>query len=148
MKELPNCPCQIKRSAHCTFRMRAETFAHWVETLEEVSSDKDAGWDLDSALIVAATRKGVAAHCIRSKATKVGARQECCYDSNGDLITGGAGAGTTDRGSGLGHKKADWDPYKLAVQCDKAQGGNSCVLKYLELRPVNNGNNCKKNEPK
>jgi RHS repeat-associated protein len=146
VKELPNCPCYIKTSFRCYFGAGGYPVSR--TELDDVSSDKDAGWELDSDLIVLATRKGVAANCMRSKASKSGARQECCYDSDGKLITGGPGAGTVDRGCGLNdHIQKDYRPYKLAEACDKIKGGNSCVQKYLEVRPVNNGNNCDKNEP-
>jgi hypothetical protein len=152
MKALPNCPCRIKVSQHCVAEAgpgSGMVFTTATETLDSVSSDQDAGWILDYDIVVNLTRKGVATYCMRSKPTNTGARQECCYDSDGKLITGGAGAGTVDRGSGFGgHYEADYAPYTLAVKCDKIRGGNSCVLKYLEVRPVNNGNNCEKNEPR
>lgn len=90
--------------------------------------------------------------CIRSKksgSSKSG--QQCCYDSNGKLITHGAGAGTPDKvspdeknfGSG-GHQEADVNPYDLALKCDGGSPG-AAAAKYREVRPPNNANGCEKN---
>ena len=52
--------------------------------------------------------------CLRSKElSKFGARQQCCYDTNGNIIKPGLlGAGTPDRsGSFFGHLSADVWPF-------------------------------------
>ncbi len=147
MKALPNCPCTIKVSLRCYYG--AGVYPVTRVELDEVSSDKEAGWELDLSAVVEFTRGGAASSCIRSSPSSTGARQECCYDAGGALITGGPGAGTADRGGlGLGdHVEKDYSPAALAAQCDKIKGGNSCIRKYLEVRPINNGNKCRKNEP-
>jgi hypothetical protein len=78
-----------------------------------------------------------AANCIRSKENLFGRGQQCCYDSGGNLITGGGGAGTPDRSAppGQGHYLEDVKPF------------NVCPLEYYhEFRPPNNGNNCPENK--
>lgn len=84
--------------------------------------------------------------------------EQCCYDKDGKLITGGTGAGTADKaspGSGFsdtwenlffdsGHQDQDVSPADDAIRAD---GGQSSPHndKYKELRPVNNKNNCTPN---
>ncbi|MBR3921926.1 MAG: hypothetical protein IKJ45_02345, partial [Kiritimatiellae bacterium] len=77
-----------------------------------------------------------ARYCIRS--SPVGhARQQCCYDEKGALITWGGGAGTPDKESDLfKHKANDVNPYYIC--------GKSWKL-YNFARPPNNGNNCAEN---
>ena len=77
-----------------------------------------------------------ARYCIRS--SPVGhARQQCCYDEKGALITWAGGAGTPDKESDLfKHKANDVNPYYIC--------GKSWKL-YNFARPPNNGNNCAEN---
>lgn len=146
MDGLPDCPCHIWFETRCTpiYGYGATINGHKLL----VSSDSEAGWKADPSWIVLAKKVrfgSTAEHVIRSKPEANGARQECNYDASGDLLTHGPGAGTVDRGSGSNHNKLDVEPYFLAEQCDKIKGGNSSVLKYLEVRPINNGNGCRKN---
>jgi hypothetical protein len=97
--------------------------------------------------------------CMRSKTAGGSPGEQCCYDKNGDLITGGSGAGTADRaapGSGLGdlwnnifdpnrHHAQDVAQANLVEFLDGGQTGPNND-KYKEARPTNNKKNCKKNE--
>jgi hypothetical protein len=99
---------------------------------------------------------------IRTKSgTATGAGQQCTYDRNGDLITGGLAAGTPDRvnvpywvwyypASGWnkltdeGHIGHDVSPFDMALQLDGAAAGEHVKL-YLSVRQPNNGNGCREN---
>jgi RHS repeat-associated protein len=85
-----------------------------------------------------------ATYCMRSKPTTPGNHgQQCCYDSAGNLITGGPSAGSPDFASPAystgQHYKNDVDPF---YQCKKVD----CADVYFKHRPPNNGLNCPKNE--
>jgi hypothetical protein len=116
LKQLPNCPCSINGNPDSNV---------WYDP-EKASQKYHPG----------------AAQCIRSKpASDGGSGQQCCYDSNGKLITGGAAGGTPDKVAPVGpidalrHYDADVVPFE---RCG--------WKKYLEIRPPNNGNNCGNNE--
>ena len=144
MDGIPNCPCSISVTKVCTYVPKGDRDIRVEKTILQVSSDANAGWSLDIDLLV----HPPAEWCIRSGPNPRGAGQQCCYDSNGKLITGGTGAGTTDRSTSLmSHFVHDWLPAYWASQCDSKNGGNACIDKYLAVRPINNGNKCAKNEP-
>ena len=74
-----------------------------------------------------------------------GPGQQCCYDKNGNLITGGESAGTPD-------KVAPQGPFDTYFHWEEdVQTFNWCkdsgnIDKYWEVRPPNNGNKCKENK--
>lgn len=92
-----------------------------------------------------------AANCVRGTRPRSGwefgcsSGQQCCYNQTGDLITGGAGAGTPDfyspiTGPGrckIQHWWRDVRPYHKCVEA-------GLLSEYLRARPPNNGNNCPK----
>ena len=83
-----------------------------------------------------------AENCVRSRATKKGHAQQCCYDKNDNLITWGPGAGTPDK-SATGpaywkHKRADANPWYFCGGWEK----------YNTVRPPDNRNNCPENPPR
>ena len=88
-----------------------------------------------------------AARCIRSNFTTGQPSQQCCYDSRGNLITTGVGAGSPDRNF-PNHQRSDIDPWICAAELD----GNPEEIKdgphmreYLARRPANNSNGCAAN---
>jgi RHS repeat-associated protein len=85
-----------------------------------------------------------ASWCMRSN-TSSGPGQQCCYDSHGDLITSGLGAGTPDRqaasfwnGLYLNHYFHDVAPFNIAWQLDGGILG-SHLRAYLAVRPPSQG---------
>ena len=74
--------------------------------------------------------------CMRSKPSKGGHGQQCCYDSSGNLITSGEGAGTPDMSvpgfPWLGHF---FDDVRSFMDC-KAAG---MLDTYFKFRPPNKG---------
>jgi RHS repeat-associated protein len=126
MNGLPSCPCRLVFV--CRFiRLRPQ-------------NPNPSVWNNPSGLDV---HQG-AEWCIRSHTIGSGARNQCCYDRNGILITHGSGAGTVDRSGGVGHVTQDYIPYTWALSCDRGTPGLH-VAKYLEVRPIENGNNCRQN---
>lgn len=101
-----------------------------------------------------------AAHCMRSRnpgkdwrGVEPGWRnwdpvtspgQQCCYDSKGNLITDGPGAGTPDKIAPIGPIPA-WDHWDNDVAPFNWCKSAGMLDKYLEVRPPNNGNNCPTN---
>jgi hypothetical protein len=101
-----------------------------------------------------------ATECFRSyrkKLTKAERRyvlapgQQCCYDSVGDLITGGTGAGTPDKvGTAIGEDangRFDYD-LTLVIQHyfeDVRPFEKMGAKAYLRLWPPDNKNGCKSN---
>lgn len=79
-----------------------------------------------------------ASKCMRSKGK--GAGQQCCYDSEGDLIKNDKGAGTPDKTSPnspsgvIGHYIDDVDIFSFAKHC-----GDEGIKMYLEARPPSQG---------
>jgi RHS repeat-associated protein len=85
-----------------------------------------------------------ASWCMRSD-TSSGPGQQCCYDSQGDLITSGLGAGTPDRqaasfwnGIFLNHYFHDVAPFNIAWQLDGGALGPN-LSAYLAVRPPSQG---------
>lgn len=129
---LPNCPCQI--------------------TVDNNGNPVNPNPDEWENPVVPNCCHPGAAWCMRSCPSVDGdPGQQCCYDSNGQLITEGEGAGTPDivapcNWTGLpwwdawSHYNEDVAPYK---HC-KAAGMLDCYLKH---RPPNNGNGCTCNPP-
>ncbi len=91
--------------------------------------------------------------CMRSKPvgaasarrpTSCGYGQQCCFDRQGRLITGGPGAGTPDYYAPVGlrcalkHYRADVEPFWW---CKNA----GLLNVYLQYRPPDNRNECKEN---
>ncbi len=71
---------------------------------------------------------------------------QCCYDSNGKLITNGLGCGSADKVPGtlttfLGHKEHDMDPANLATILDGGRWGAYSEY-YLEVRPEIGSDKC------
>jgi hypothetical protein len=86
--------------------------------------------------------------CMRSK-PKNGRSNQCCYDSNGRLITHGSGSGSSDNVPGsfptfFGHKANDMDPADLAKKLDNGKWGKYSE-KYLLVRPQIGSEKCPKN---
>ncbi len=82
--------------------------------------------------------------------------QQCCYDANGKLITGGSGAGTPDKVSTCSGEKKDgamiirqsglWGHYFKDVRPWVKFGGvNGGWKEYNKTWVPNQGNNCKLN---
>ena len=117
LKDLPSCPCSISGG----------------------NPDSSTWYDPEPA---SKKYHPGATQCMRSKPkTDGGPGQQCCFDSSGNLITGGAAAGTPDKVApdgpidALKHYRTDVIPFE---RCGWE--------KYLEMRPPNNGNKCAKNE--
>lgn len=77
--------------------------------------------------------------CVRSKPNMKLYAQQCCYDSNDNLITWGPGAGTPDKKAtpSIAHIKEDVEPWYIC-----GGWGN-----YNKARPPDNSNNCPMNPP-
>jgi len=134
LTELPPCPCNIKKPTHYGDPNS------WPIGLPE-------GWEWDRALSSPAPffvwiATGVwnfhpgADSCIRSLPSESGAVQQCCYDSEGYLITDGTGVGTPDLASGPDHRPLDVSPFIWAMCLDKGFSGPHIDL-YLTYRPPN-----------
>jgi len=133
LKALPSCPCSL--TLHCTVGNKFEALNPDPKIWKD-PSDKGPG------VHTGATWN------MRSKPTSDGAAQQCSYDANGRLITWGPGAGTADRYSSFfNHVADDYTPAMWAIQCDRLRKNESCIRQYLEVRPINNGNNCARNPP-
>lgn len=136
-EKLPNCPC---------------------ENPDKKGVKLNDGWAKDKGDI-AKYHRG-AAECFRSyppvETAEGVSGQQCCYDAEGELITGGCGAGTPDkvstcdgedehgavktRVSGvLGHYTKDVKPW------DKFGGVDSGWVRYNAIWKPNNGNKCPMN---
>lgn len=82
--------------------------------------------------------------CMRSSDDFGGSGQQCCYDSNGDLVKNGLGAGTPDRRhpnifwNGLAHYNHDVATFNRAWDLDGGNFGPN-LRKYLEVRPPSQG---------
>ena len=160
-KKIPNCPCKLDVKdyymylpgkgeigfAACVWRR--------IEWTEAENPDSSIWGDPAGGFFVTMYHLG-AAFCMRSKKNKSygGSAQQCCYDSSGELITHGSGAGTPDRSDSgisiLDHRKDDVIPYDWAISLDRKIGRGEArsgefTKKYLEVRPPNNGNKCAKN---
>jgi hypothetical protein len=76
--------------------------------------------------------------------------QQCCYDSKGNLLTRGYGAGTADKESPASkanapfHFKSDVLPFFIAYYLDGNKHGNH-VDQYIDVRPPNVGRDCPAN---
>ncbi|MDR2440813.1 MAG: hypothetical protein LBE12_15740 [Planctomycetaceae bacterium] len=84
-----------------------------------------------------------ATNCMRSHPNEQGHANQCCYDSNGDLITSGSGQGSADWSAASwtlqgafyysAHKREDMNPADWATFLD---GGWGCFSNaYLNVRP-------------
>jgi len=68
--------------------------------------------------------------------------QQCCYDKNGNLLTGQPSGGTVDRFAPntftgkLRHLRHDVLPY---IYCCKGEFKDYTCVKYYEKRPSDNG---------
>ena len=126
---LPGCPCQIG----------------FDEDGDPINPDPDVWKNPKPA---SPTYHPGAAFCMRSNCPDVdgGPGQQCCYDSSGNLVTVGGGAGTPDiiapcgPFDAIGHNEEDVQSYN---RCKRA-GMLDC---YLRHRPPNNGNDCACNPP-
>lgn len=137
--------------------------AAWIDIWDEPCDDVvvlDIGFDEDGDPInpdpdvwknpkpASPTYHPGAAFCMRSNCPDVdgGPGQQCCYDSSGNLVTVGGGAGTPDiiapcgPFDAIGHNEEDVQSYN---RCKRA-GMLDC---YLRHRPPNNGNGCACNPP-
>ncbi|XP_072552051.1 isthmin-2 [Salminus brasiliensis] len=133
LMELPSCPCTYPSAVSHSMvtlpdKERNRTF-HWTD-----ASDPKERMDI---------YKPSASRCLRSALSAEGttlAAQHCCYDSQGQLITRGKGAGTpnlisTEFSPEL-HFKVDVLPWILC------KGDWS---RFHAVRPPNNGLNCPEN---
>jgi RHS repeat-associated protein len=128
-KSLPSCPCRV----------------------DEIKCP-DPTWSQPTTWLWG-FHKG-ARSCARSKGSSMtgNSGDQCCYDNNGNLITAGSGAGSSDRmntdvnnfGS-EGHQACDVSPAVLAERLDGGTFGKYSKM-YLEVRPTNNKGNCAANE--
>ena len=144
LRGLPDCPCTL--TVKCV-RVRYKWFLwwEWGHTKYNVFNNPDAKkWD-DPEKASGTFHPG-AAVCMRSKnAIANGAGQQCCYDSDGDLLTHGRGAGTPDQSAPIGatgraeHFFKDVKPYSDAVYLDSEARFGGFVDKYIEMRPPNPG---------
>jgi RHS repeat-associated protein len=94
-----------------------------------------------------------ASNCIRSSASAEGHANQCCYDTNGDLITSGSGQGSSDwtysvwyNGAWVPlfgtHNTQDMTPADWATFLDGGKWG--CFSDgYLNVRPQVKSPNCK-----
>lgn len=132
---LPSCPCEVN------FDVDGNPVDEDCNPLDNWELDLPADQDYHPG----------AAFCLRTCATYDGGPgQQCCYDSRGNLITDGAGAGTPDLVSPCNwflnpwdtwtHRREDVIPF---LHCERA-GMLDC---YLLHRHPNNGDNCDCNPP-
>ncbi|MFN9416202.1 MAG: RHS repeat-associated core domain-containing protein [Pirellula sp.] len=151
--DLPNCPCNIKnpkkpnKSGLPKLAIPDKWYgdgACFRDWSSPVGGPRDFGFHPG------------AYGCIRSTPEwydPVKPAQQCCYDSSGDLITSGSGAGTPDVNL-PNHKEGEVIPFDCAHHLDgdhsKRDYGNQGphVQAYLQYRPPNNGDNCKDNPTK
>jgi hypothetical protein len=82
--------------------------------------------------------------CMRSKGSS-GSAQQCCYNSDGNLIISGLGAGTPDKQCAsatnwlyLNHYYSDVRAFNDAWKLDRGVQGDY-LTKYLEVRPPSQG---------
>jgi hypothetical protein len=145
---LDNCPCKLKR---CT---RTKYLGHGEIVEETVFKSPSKKWTLINPIAypwyLQKYHPG-ASYDLRSKGSP---SQQCTYGSSGQLITHGIGAGTADRfnsNSAHGeHMKSDVEPADWAMFLDGnpnkwPSDDGPCFKKYIEKRPINNGNNCSNN---
>ena len=154
-KGLPPCPCRIKKKI-CT-----QYDPHTGAQVEDLVIWQNPNRDLFGDPAPPPCCHPGAANCIRSQASVSGgivvnlpsgkscnAGQQCCYDLNGNLITGGSGAGTSD----LINPPGFWDEctcYHNALDvcswaCCKSAGGGWGVKLDARWRQ-NNDNGCLSN---
>jgi len=129
MNSLPTCPCTLKKVTKCTtpsmgtgqqyeytYLATPQGWGHDFGTDPVVA----VGVAWESEIPVPGTHPG-AEECIRKDAGS-GATQQCCYSSDGALITTGLGAGTPDRNESGGiwatHWEADVMPWACAWYLD------------------------------
>ena len=143
LKGLPDCPCTL--TVKCV-RVRYKWFLwwEWGHTEYNVFNNPD-GKEWTDPEKASSLHPG-AAVCMRSKnAIANGAGQQCCYDSDGDLLTHGRGAGTPDQSAPIGadgiarHVLKDVKPFLNAASLDSRARFGGFVDKYLEVRPPNQG---------
>jgi YD repeat-containing protein len=133
VNQLPACPCAV--GIH--FRAADRCF----EMCKKIHDD---GWQ-DDWFISMGHYHAAACWCIRSKpptpirGSEYRARQQCCYDGKGNLITSGDWAGTPDLGGGSDHSQLDVKPYDLLRICGRLD-------LYFKYRKPNNSNNCTDNK--
>ena len=138
---LPDCPCSIRKLVvkHKFCGWTISTSVYWVNPDARV-------WTTPSDLLFG-YHPGAAA-CMRSRPQAgSNAGQQCCYDENGALITGGWGAGTPDKTNpGVQQLGPDGHQAQHVAPADWANElGDDYRQKYLQVRPPNNGNNCPEN---
>ncbi|WP_254512292.1 RHS repeat-associated core domain-containing protein [Anatilimnocola floriformis] len=99
------------------------------------------GWEWDNAATMSVyhphARWGI------RKAGSGGSGAQATYDENGDLITGGLSAGTSDKVSptvsSFGHLISDVITFSNAAELDSHFGGKEYRDLYYEVRPPNTG---------
>lgn len=143
--KLPDCPCvldcwKVRRSRGIRFACYGFDFYVWYE-IHCANPDPKIWHDPKGGAEVGIWHPG-ASNCMRSHSTPSGAGQQCCYDADGQLITGGGGAGMPDLVSpdNPGHVKADVEAFNIATYLDE-----HCTMfpqfvdMYIEVRPPNQG---------
>ena len=159
---LPNCPCSSKRPARVFYRSDKCGNVTYTDLGYENSLPEGWAWDLAvSYPILPVLGYQVwsfhpgADKCMRSHGGRTDrSTQQCCYDSNGGLITSGPGAGSPDIND-PDHFTGEVDPYLCALYLDDSEVGGRHrgrpshpgfnVGLYNSLRPSNNGKGCKDN---
>lgn len=128
LNKLPACPCFI-----CEFFVgESEESKKWDEPVKAPKEHPGALWCIRTL-----AGKGLVKNFRLEVPANPG--QQCCYNGDGDLITGGAGAGTPDLAGAYSNVEEHFrlDVYPFLV-CEKA----GLVSEYLKARPPNNKNNC------
>jgi hypothetical protein len=150
--ELPACPCSVNKVVRYSKVVCSRDESPYVWVRHIVNPDPKT-WDGPNRVGLWAQRwvPGItlyhpgAYYELRSKPAENGARQQCCYDARGRLITHGPGAGTADKASSFwGHDQEDIGPFELAFDLDGRKYGYHVNL-YLIVRPIDKKNKCPKN---
>jgi hypothetical protein len=164
-RALPACPCQLPKKTDGTIQTAGLSFgAGWSAEAKSLNAPNVLGfftvnfhpggvWEirwLDPRL----TGTGWVDDLFnpaRAASIPVFSGQQCIYDKNGQLITGGIAAGTPDRwgfqagdaGDAVGHTALDVIPF-LPGWLDYVLGGtdNGRLRWYLENWPPNQGRGC------
>jgi len=126
LKKLPDCPCcLIKKNG--TFELPKRT--PWFEPTH---------WKEPERIPFPEFHPGAAVEIRTRKLDGTLSGQQCCYDAEGRLITGGLAAGTPDRISPsvgrIGHYWEDVKSFQVALKL-----GPRFLMMYLEVRPPNRG---------
>ena len=125
-EKLPPCPCTYKEA-------------------QDSAKSKGSGW-LDCGTADSKYHYGASSE-VRWAGKPGDPGQQCTYDSSGNLITSGIGAGSPDKVSpqGCGNSSYSWTLLSNAPKHyinDVYPFGNEPCWYYLQKWPANNGNKC------